>query len=191
MRNLKRSTLFIHKLAEVQSDQIGAATSIWQFAVVLKGAVIGKNCNINCHTFIENDVVIGNNVTIKSGVFLWDGIAIEDDVFIGPNATFVNDKSPRSKKYPDSFQNTLIKKGASVGANATIMGGVVLGKYSLIGAGAVVTKSVPDHAMVYGNPAIIVGWVDEMGNKLAYSGDFWIASDGKKFSVKNNQLNPV
>ena len=191
MRNLKRSTLFIHKLAEVQSDQIGAATSIWQFAVVLKGAVIGKNCNINCHTFIENDVVIGNNVTIKSGVFLWDGIAIEDDVFIGPNATFVNDKSPRSKKYPDSFQNTLIKKGASVGANATIKGGVVLGKYSLIGAGAVVTKSVPDHAMVYGNPAIIVGWVDEMGNKLAYSGDFWIASDGKKFSVKNNQLNPV
>lgn len=191
MRNLKKSTLFIHKLAEVQSDQIGAETSIWQFAVVLKGAVIGKNCNINCHTFIENDVVIGNNVTIKSGVFLWDGIAIEDDVFIGPNATFVNDKSPRSKKYPDSFQNTLIKKGASVGANATIMGGIVLGKYSLIGAGAVVTKSVPDHAMVYGNPAIIAGWVDEMGNKLAYSGDFWISSDGKKFSVKNNQLNPV
>lgn len=191
MRNLKRSTLFIHKLAEVQSNQIGAETSIWQFAVVLKGAVIGKNCNINCHTFIENDVVIGNNVTVKSGVFLWDGIVVEDDVFIGPNATFVNDKSPRSKKYPDSFQNTLIKKGATVGANATIIGGIVLGKYSLIGAGAVVTKSVPDHAMVYGNPAIITGWVDEMGNKLEYSGDFWIATDGKKFSVKNNQLNAL
>lgn len=190
MSNLKRST-FIHNLAEVQTEKVGAGTFIWQFAVVLNGAVIGNNCNINCHTFIENDVVIGNNVTIKSGVFLWDGIVIEDDVFIGPNATFINDKSPRSKKYPDSFQKTLIKKGASVGANATIMGGIVLGKNSLIGAGAVVTKSVPDHAMVYGNPAIITGWVDESGNKLIASGDLWMTNEGKKFSVENNQLKAV
>lgn len=188
--NLKRST-FIHKLAEVQSEQVGEGTSIWQFAVILKGAIIGDNCNINCHTFIENDVVIGNNVTIKSGVFLWDGINIEDNVFIGPNATFTNDVYPRSKKYPNSFQNTLLKKGASIGANATILGGIVLGKYSLIGAGAVVTRSVPDYAMVYGNPARITGWVDELGNKLTISGHIWTTNDGKKFKVENNQLKGI
>lgn len=187
MSNLKRSP-FIHKLAEVLTGQVGGGTTIWQFAVILKGAVIGSDCNISCHTFIENDVVIGNNVTIKSGVYLWDGITIEDDVFVGPNATFTNDPFPRSRKYPASFQSTLIKKGASVGANATILGGIVLGKYSMIGAGAVVIGSVPDNAMVYGNPARITGWVDETGNKLTASGDLWVANDGKKYKVENNQL---
>jgi acetyltransferase-like isoleucine patch superfamily enzyme len=121
--------------------------------VVLKDAVIGDNCNINCHTFIENDVIIGNNVTVKSGVFLWDGIRVEDDVFIGPNVTFVNDKFPRSKQYPEAFQQTVVKKGASLGANATILGGITIGENAMIGAGAVVTKDVPANTVWVGNPA--------------------------------------
>ena len=143
----------IHPLADVQTEKIGANTTIWQFAVVLKNATIGENCNINCHTFIENDVVIGNNVTVKSGVFLWDGIEVEDNVFIGPNVTFTNDKYPKSKQYPTEFQKIVIKKGASIGANATILGGISIGQNSLIGAGSVVTKSVPDNEIWYGSPA--------------------------------------
>jgi UDP-2-acetamido-3-amino-2,3-dideoxy-glucuronate N-acetyltransferase len=145
--------LKIHSTADVQSKNIGENTFIWQFAIILEGAVIGKNCNINCHTFIENDVKIGDNVTIKSGVYLWDGLTIEDDVFIGPNATFVNDIYPRSKQYPESFQKTVIKKGASIGANVTIMGGVTIGENAMIGAGSVVLKNIPPNTTWVGNPA--------------------------------------
>jgi len=148
----------IHPTAEVQTKKIGANTSVWQFSVILEEAVIGENCNINCHTFIESDVVIGNNCTIKSGVFLWEGIRLGDNVFIGPNATFVNDKFPKSKVYPHEFQKTIINDNASIGANATILGGLSIGKGALIGAGAVVTKDVPDFAIVVGNPAKIIGW---------------------------------
>ena len=143
----------IHPLADVQSKQIGNNTYVWQFVVILPNAIIGENCNINCHCFIENEVMIGNNVTIKSGVYLWDGIRIEDNVFIGPNATFVNDKFPRSKKYPESFLPTIIKCGASIGANATILGGITIGENAMIGAGAVVTKNIPPNTLWVGNPA--------------------------------------
>lgn len=178
----------IHPLADVKTTQIGDGTTIWQFAVILGRAIIGKNCNINCHTFIENDVVLGDNVTVKSGVYLWDGINVANNVFIGPNVTFTNDRYPRSKAYPDSFQRTEIKNGASIGANATILGGIVIGEWSLIGAGSVVTKSVPDFAIVYGNPARISGWADKKGNKLMPIGNEWIDSEGKKFIVQNDQL---
>ena len=151
----------IHPSADVQSKNIGEGTSVWQFAIVLPGAVIGKNCNINCHTFIENDVKIGDSVTIKSGVFVWDGIEIEDDVFVGPGATFVNDKFPKSKVYPEAFQRIKICKGASIGANATILGGITIGEHAMVGAGSVVTKDVPAFALVYGNPAKIMGSTDE------------------------------
>ena len=151
--------MYIHPLSDVQSSNIGTNTRIWQFSVVFKNAVIGNNCNICAHTLVENDVSIGNNVTIKSGVYVWDGITIEDDVFIGPCVTFTNDKQPRSKQYPESFLRTIIKKGASVGANSTILPGVTLGENCMVGAGAVVTKSVPDNAVVIGNPAEIVRYV--------------------------------
>jgi len=150
----------IHPLADVQSTQIGEGTVIWQFAVVLPNAIIGKDCNINCHTFIENDVVVGDRVTVKAGVFLWDGMKIEDDVFIGPNASFANDKYPRSKKYPEKFQSITIRQGASIGANATILGGVEIGAHAMIGAGSVVTKNVAPHTVVYGNPARVVDKTD-------------------------------
>lgn len=135
----------IHPLADVQTKNIGANTNIWQFCVVLKNAKIGENCNICSNCFIENDVNIGNNVTVKNGVSLYDGIIIEDNVFIGPNATFCNDKYPKSKNYPKEFQKTIIKKGASIGANATILGGVIIGENSLIAAGAVVCADVEDN----------------------------------------------
>jgi len=156
----------IHPLADVQTSHIGEETTIWQFCIILPNAVIGKNCNINCHVFIENDVVIGNNVTIKPGVQVWDGITIEDNVFIGPNVTFTNDIYPRSKKYPKSFLKTVIKKGASIGANATIMAGIEIGEYALIGVGSVVTKSVPKNTIWYGNPAIQKGRISNEGLKI-------------------------
>jgi acetyltransferase-like isoleucine patch superfamily enzyme len=156
----------IDPLAQVKSKDIGEGTTIWQFAVIMEQAKIGDNCNINCHTFIENDVVIGNNVTVKSGVYLWDGIVVENNVFIGPNATFTNDKYPRSKKYPSAFQKTRLEQGCSIGANATILGGITIGRYAIVGAGSVVTKDVPAYALVRGNPAKVVARLDEEGNKL-------------------------
>ena len=146
----------IHSLADVAKCTIGKDTTIWQFVVILKGAAIGENCNICAHTLIEGDVIIGDRVTVKSGVYLWDGIRIEDDVFIGPNATFTNDKEPVSKKYPEEFIATRIKRGASIGANSTILPGITVGQFSMIGAGAVVTKDVPDNAVVVGNPAKVM-----------------------------------
>ena len=140
-------------MTDVQSVNIGEQTNIWQFCVVLAGAVIGSNCNICSHCLIENDVVIGNNVTIKSGVQIWDGITIEDDVFIGPNVTFTNDTKPRSKQYPTSFLKTLVAKSASIGANTTILPGIIIGEGAMVGAGSVVTKNVAPHTTVIGNPA--------------------------------------
>lgn len=152
---------FIHALSDVKSSKIGQKTKIWQFSVVFKDAIIGENCNICAHTLIENDVVIGNNVTVKSGVYVWDGITLEDDVFIGPCVAFTNDKKPRSKQYPDEFPKTIVEKGASIGANATILPGIRIGQNALIGAGAVVTKDVPQNAIVVGNPAHIKGYIEE------------------------------
>ena len=132
----------IHPLSDVKTNNIGEDTNIWQFCVILKGAYIGKSCNICSHCFIENEVNIGNNVTIKNGVSLYDGITIEDNVFIGPNATFCNDRYPKSKNKNFKLEKILIKKGASIGANATILPGVTIGENALIAAGAVVTKDV-------------------------------------------------
>ena len=143
----------IHPSADVQSRDIGEGTRIWQFTVVLPGARIGRDCNLNAHCLVENDVVIGDRVTLKSGVYLWDGITVEDDVFIGPNATFTNDKFPRSRRKPEAFQRIVLGRGASIGANATILGGVTIGAGALVGAGSVVTRDVPPGTIVRGNPA--------------------------------------
>ena len=176
----------IHPTAEVQSPNIGEGTQIWQYCVILKNAVLGKNCNINFNVFIENDVIIGDNVTVKSGVQLWDGLTIEDDVCIGPNVTFTNDFTPRSKQ---SYQllRTKVKEGASIGANSTIIGGVTIGRYALIGAGSVVTKDIPDNTLWYGNPAVFKCYVCQCGSKL--DENFYCGKCGKTFKFKiNNQI---
>ncbi len=151
----------IHPLSDVQTNSIGDDTFVWQFTVILKDAIIGRNCNINCQVFIENDVIIGNNVTVKPGVQLWDGLRIHDNVFIGPNVTFTNDRYPRSKQYPEEFQQTVIEKGASIGANATVLGGVTIGENALIGAGSVVTKDIPANELWVGNPARKIKNIDK------------------------------
>ena len=156
----------IHPLADVQSVTIGEGTQIWQYAVILKGAKIGKDCNINCHTFIENDVKIGNKVTIKSGIYLWDSIEIGNDVFIGPNVTFVNHNYPRSKQYLEDKKRTIIHDFVSIGAASIILSGINIGEYAMIGAGSVVTKSIPPYALVMGNPARIRGKVDKDGKVI-------------------------
>lgn len=149
---------FQHPQALVETQNIGKNTRIWAFVHVLPGAIIGEECNLCDGTFIENDVIIGNRVTIKCGVQIWDGIRLEDDVFIGPNATFTNDRFPRSRNDTWKISPTVVEKGASIGANATILPGLVIGQYAMVGAGAVVTKNVPPHAIVVGNPAKIIGY---------------------------------
>ena len=146
----------IHPSADVQSKQIGEGTRVWQYVVILPGAVIGRDGNICSHCFIENKVVVGDRVTVKCGVQLWDGITLEDDVFVGPNATFTNDREPRSRNASATLLPTLVKKGASIGANATILPGLTIGEGAMVGAGAVVTKDVPPRTLVVGNPARIV-----------------------------------
>lgn len=149
----------IHMLADVKSAYIGPGTRIWQFVIILPQARIGADCNICAHVLIENDAIIGDRVTVKSGVQLWDGLRIEDDVFIGPNVTFTNDPIPRSKHYPPAFATTTVKAGASIGGGATILPGITIGRGAMVGAGSVVTKSVPDGAVVVGNPARVIRYL--------------------------------
>jgi UDP-2-acetamido-3-amino-2,3-dideoxy-glucuronate N-acetyltransferase len=146
----------VHRLADVATTDVGDGTRIWQFVVVLAGARIGADCNICTHVFIENDVVIGDRVTVKCGVQLWDGLRVGDDVFIGPNATFTNDKYPRSKVRPDRFLETVIEAGASIGAGAVILPGLTIGSGALVAAGSVVTRNVAPGTLVSGNPARLV-----------------------------------
>ena len=151
---------FVHEKGICESEHVGPRTRIWAFAHVLPQARIGADCNVCDNVFVENDVVVGDRVTLKCGVQLWDGVRLEDDVFIGPNATFTNDPFPRSRKFPEKFANTVVRAGASIGANATILPGITIGPGAMVGAGAVVIKSVPPLAIVVGNPARIVGYVD-------------------------------
>jgi len=148
--------MFIHPSSDVQSKRIGEGTRIWQFVVVLPGAVIGRDGNICSHCFIENQVVVGDRVTVKCGVQLWDGVTLEDDVFVGPNVTFTNDPQPRSRNATAKLLPTLVKKGASIGANATILPGLTIGEGAMVGAGSVVTKDVPPRTLVVGNPARVI-----------------------------------
>lgn len=162
------SRYFKHPMALVESDDIGVGTRVWAFAHIMKGAQIGAECNICDHAFVESHVRIGNHVTIKNGVAIWDGVTLEDFVFVGPNVTFTNDKNPRAaiKKTREQFLPTLVRNGASLGANCTIVCGVTIGRYSFVGAGTVVTKDVPNYGLVVGNPARMIGYICECGERL-------------------------
>jgi acetyltransferase-like isoleucine patch superfamily enzyme len=151
---------FIHEKSIVEPGvQIGARTRVWAFAHVLPGAVIGADCNICDHVFIENDVVIGNHVTVKCGIYIWDGARVEDHVFLGPNVAFTNDDHPRSKRHLSAYPRINVQRGASLGANATILPGLTIGQWAMVGAGCVINKDVPDFALVVGNPARKLGYV--------------------------------
>lgn len=184
----------IHPLADCMNNNIPESTKVWQFTVVFPNCKIGENCNFNANMLIENDVEIGNNVTLKSGVQIWDGITIEDDVFVGPNASFANNQYVRSKKYVDPVK-TLLKKGCSIGSNATILCGVTVGEYSFIGAGSVPTKSTPPYTLWVGNPAKQVGYVTKNGelldmemrdkNGIKHNLDYWMRAN---FNILFNSL---
>ena len=166
---LKDCSFFVHEKAIVDSENIGRGTRIWAFSHVMKGARIGENCNIGEHCYIESEVEIGNNVVVKNGVAIWNKVKIEDNVFLGPNMVFTNDLFPRSKVYRDEYIPTVVKRGASIGANATLLCGITVGQYAMVGAGAVVTKDVPDFSIVYGNPAVVRGYVCVCGQKLNFN----------------------
>lgn len=172
---------FIHPTAIVDTNNIGDKTRIWAFVHILKGANIGTNCNICDHCFIENDVVIGDNVTIKSGIYIWDGARIENNVFLGPNVVFTNDIFPRSKMYPEKFHPINIQEGASIGANSVIVAGTTIGRYAMIGAGSVITKDVPDFTLVYGNPARNNGYVCRCAQKIVFNEDVAKCTCGLQF----------
>src|SRR5215467_1994788 len=172
------ASFFVHERGLCETQQVGDGTQIWAFAHVLAGARLGADCNICDHVFIENDVIIGDRVTVKCGVQLWDGIRLGSDVFVGPNATFSNDRFPRSKVYPEKLEVTVVERGASIGANATILPGIHIGQNAMIGAGAVVTRNVPPNAIVAGNPARIIGYTSHDG----LEGSFVINLDAQQSS---------
>jgi acetyltransferase-like isoleucine patch superfamily enzyme len=183
---------YIHEKAIVETKQIGEGTKIWAFVHILDNVKIGKNCNICDHCFIENGVEVGNNVTIKCGIYIWKGAKIKDNVFLGPNVVFTNDIFPRSKKYPQKFEETIIENGASIGANVTIVAGIKIGKYSLVGAGSVVTKDIPPYNLWYGNPAKFKGYVCECGVKLVKcKKDFICNTCGSRYKLIKNKITKV
>jgi acetyltransferase-like isoleucine patch superfamily enzyme len=161
-------SVFVHERALCESDDIGPRTRVWAFAQVMKGARVGADCNICGHAFLETGAVLGDRVTVKNAVLLWDKVTVEDDVFLGPNVVFTNDMNPRAafKKPPERFLSTRVRKGASIGANATIVCGTTIGEQAFVGAGSVVIRDVPAHALVVGNPARRIGWMCACGEKL-------------------------
>jgi len=178
---------FVHDKALVETKKIGVGSKIWAFTHILPRAKIGKNANICDYCFIENDVLIGDNVTIKCGVYLWDGITVEDNVFIGPGAVFTNDLFPRSKNKQYEQKSTILKKYCSIGANAIILPGIAIGEGAMVGAGAVVTKDVPNFAIVYGNPAVNKGFICICGEKIIFCKKEFECSCKRKY-IKENKV---
>jgi UDP-2-acetamido-3-amino-2,3-dideoxy-glucuronate N-acetyltransferase len=178
----------IHKNSDVQTNNIGADTKVWQNTIILSGAIIGNHCNINAHCFIENKVVIGNYVTIKCGNYIWDGMNIEDNVFIGPNVTFTNDDVPRSGNSNFKLKETKLLKGCSLGGGAILLPGVIIGEFALVGAGSLVTKNISAFELWYGSPALHKGYITREGKILSMN--LICSETGNKY-VLNQNLEPI
>jgi acetyltransferase-like isoleucine patch superfamily enzyme len=175
----------IHSHALIDEGvKIGSGTRVWAFAHILRGAIVGEDCNICDHTFVEGKVRLGNRCTLKSGVFLWDGVVAENGVFIGPAAVFVNDLRPRSRKTNLKCSQTLLREGCSIGANATILGGIQIGRFAMVGAGSVVTRDVPDFALVVGNPARFQRWLCRCGQNLTFLKSSAVCDCGRRYRLK-------
>ncbi len=181
----------IHPSAIVHTPHVGRNTTIWQFVVVLEDVRIGDHCNINGFVGLDNDIVIGDHVTIKSGTFIGSGVRIEDHVFVGPYVCFVNDRHPRSRVQPGYRPLIVLEKGCTIGAQVIINEGLRVGRYALVGAGCILTRDVPAHALMAGRPARRVGWVDESGHPMTRDGDEWVAEDGRRFITEDDQLRPL
>jgi len=189
---------FVHPQALVETESIGEGTRVWAFAHVMADVVIGRDCNICDHAFIESGVRLGNGVVIKNGVAIWQGVEIADNAFVGPNAVFTNDLAPRSRRLPGMaehyrdrpwFRKTMLEEGATVGANATIVCGVTLGRFCMIGAGSVVTGDVPPYALAYGAPARVRGYVNRTGDRLEERDGFLVEPEtGRKYVLRNNEI---
>jgi acetyltransferase-like isoleucine patch superfamily enzyme len=172
-----------------EGASLGERTRVWAFAHILPGAVIGNDCNICDHTFVEGNVRLADRVTVKCGVYIWDGVVAEDDVFIGPCVAFTNDKRPRSRHYAENWPQTLLKAGCSLGANATILPGITIGRYAMVGAGTVVTRDVPDYGLVYGNPGKFQGWVCRCGNRLSEEKSrLFRCACGKAYALEGDRI---
>jgi UDP-2-acetamido-3-amino-2,3-dideoxy-glucuronate N-acetyltransferase len=182
---------FAHPQALVESHEIGQGTRIWAFAHVMKGVRLGANCNVGEQCFLESGVVVGDDVVIKNGVALWEGVIVENRAFLGPSCVFTNDLFPRSK-IVNPRRPTRVREGASIGANATILCGIEIGRYSLVGAGSVVTTNVPDFALVVGNPARLRGYVCQCGEKLRFSGKEQIScACGRTYEKEESRIRPL
>jgi acetyltransferase-like isoleucine patch superfamily enzyme len=186
-----KEAFFKHRLALVESDSIGEHSRVWAWAHVMQGARIGTDCNIGEHCFIEQGVVLGNRVTVKNGVSVWEGVTCEDDVFLGPNAVLTNDVRPRSKVYGEAVVPTRLNQGASVGANATLLCGITVGRYAMIGAGSVVTRSVPDYGLVFGNPAQLRGYVCRCARRLEFLDGQAGCACGQRYRKRDGVVEPA
>lgn len=179
---------FVHPKAMVDTDEIGEGTRVWAFSHVMKGARIGKNCNIGEHCYVEKGAEVGDDVVVKNGVSLWWGVKIESKVFVGPNAVFTNDRIPRAKLYRQEYDSTVVREGASIGANATLLSGIEVGEHALVGAGSTVTANVPAYAIVYGVPAKIRRYVCACGEPLRFRVSRAACKCGKNYVKRGSKV---
>jgi len=185
---LHQSDFFAHPTSLVESSAIGAGTRIWAFCHILPGAEVGANCNLGDHCYVEGGVTVGDNVVVKNSVSLWTGVTLEDGVFVGPNVAFTNDLVPRAKAFREQYDRTLVCAGASLGANATVLCGITIGRFALVGAGAVVTRSVPDFGLVMGNPARLKGFLCRCGERLEVLAGLASCSCGRRYRADSRRL---